>query len=132
LNDLFGFKPDQIEFQKLNQPPSPNPRLPGPSNPPQKNPPANDKDEEIRQLKAQIKALEEKLRQNPNSPTFQQDKITLQKLKKQLSEKEKSNSQPPNKDQFPYLPVIGVSLLAIFLIVIVYLVGRSRRHPKNS
>ncbi|MCE8162174.1 MAG: hypothetical protein I3264_00135 [Candidatus Moeniiplasma glomeromycotorum] len=125
LNDVFGFKPDQIEFKKSSQ-------SPPQKNPPQKIPPTNDKDEEIRQLKAQIKALEEKLRQNPNSPTAQNDRNTLNNLKSKLKQKEKDNSQQPNKDQFSYLLVFGGGAIVVLLIAVVYLVGRSQRKPKNS
>ena len=134
MNDVFGFEPDQIEFKKLNQAPTlPGPTGPsGPSNPPQKNPPTNDKDKEIRQLKVQIKALEEKLRKNPSSSTAQNDRITLNRLKNELNQKEKNNSQQPNKDQFPYLLVFGGGIIvAVFLIVVFYLVGRSHRHQKS-
>jgi hypothetical protein len=135
LNDVFGFKPDQIEFKKLNQsPPLPGPS--GPSNPPPNNPPnktpkPNDKDEEIRQLKAQIKVLEEKLRQNPNSPNAQADRTTLNNLKKELKQKE--NSQQPSKDQFPYLLVFGGGGIVILVILVAaFLIGRSRREKETS
>ncbi|MCE8167759.1 MAG: hypothetical protein I3275_03965 [Candidatus Moeniiplasma glomeromycotorum] len=135
LNDIFGFKPDQIEFKKSNQtpPPGPNgPSSPPQKNPPPKNPPTNDRDQEIRQLKARIKELEEKLRQNPNSPTAQDDRATLDKLKKELNQKEKGhNPSQSNSDQFPYLLVFGIGAVAVFLMVAIYLMVRSRRHQKS-
>ncbi|KLL01629.1 MAG: hypothetical protein MRERC_12c018 [Mycoplasmataceae bacterium RC_NB112A] len=118
LNDLFGFKSDQISFQKLDQKPSPN-RLPAPSGPLQKNPPSPDnEDEKIRQLETRIRELEEKLRSQPNSPTHQNDQNELNRLKNELNRLKGTDNSQSNKAKFPYGLVIGGGIVFVILLLL--------------